>query len=87
MKRVSVKEVVSPPQISLTDIVTRVSAEYGISEEELRELSRNCKLSEARAVIVWLIRPLGTASVKKNGESRQEIQLSSESSLRVIQTH
>jgi len=49
--------------VSLDDIVAYVSAEYGVSEEELRGPSRNHRVSEARAVIGWLSRRLKASSI------------------------
>ena len=44
----------STPEVSLDDIVTYVSAEFGVNEEELRGPSRTRVVCEARAVIGWL---------------------------------
>ena len=52
------------PKVSLDDIVAYVSAEYGVSDEELRGASRNRAVSEARAVIGWLSRRLGAGSIQ-----------------------
>ena len=52
------------PKVSLGEILAAVSAEYGVSEEDLRGPSRNRVISEARAVIGWLSRRLGTDSTK-----------------------
>ncbi len=44
--------------------MTYVSAEYGVSEEELRGPSRNRVVCEARAVMGWLSQRLGAGSIK-----------------------
>ncbi len=58
------KRVQSAPEISLTEIVAYVSAEYGVSEEQLRGTSRNRLVCQARAVVGWLSRRLGASSIK-----------------------
>ena len=51
--------------MSLGGIVAYVSAEYGVSKEELRKgASRNRMVSEAHAVIGWLSRQLRVCSIK-----------------------
>jgi len=52
------------PGIKLADIVVYVSAQYGVSQKELRSPTRNRVASEARAVVGWLARRLGAASTK-----------------------
>ena len=52
------------PKVPLEKIVSYVSTELGVKEEELRGPSRNRTLSEARAVIGWLGRQLGSGSIK-----------------------
>ncbi len=64
LEQVLGKKVQSSPEVSLEEIVTYVSAGYGVSEEELRGPSRNRVASEARAVIGWLNRRLGTGLIK-----------------------
>jgi len=64
LEQVLGKKVHSLPDVSLDVIVAYVSAEYGVSEEELRGPSRNRIVSEARAVIGWLSRRLGASSIK-----------------------
>jgi len=63
LEQVLGKKVHSLPDVSLDDIVAYVSAEYGVSEEELRGPSRNHRVSEARAVIGWLSRRLRASSI------------------------
>jgi chromosomal replication initiation ATPase DnaA len=45
------KRIQPTPAVSLDEIMTYVSAEYGVEEEELRGPSRNRLVCEARAVI------------------------------------
>jgi chromosomal replication initiation ATPase DnaA len=40
--------------VSLNEIMTSVSEEYGVEEEDLRGPSRNRAVCEARAVLDWL---------------------------------
>jgi hypothetical protein len=51
LEQVLGKRIHPTPEVSLDKIMTYVSAEYGVNEEELREPSRNRVVCEARAVI------------------------------------
>lgn len=64
LERVLGKSVKTLPNVSLEEILAYVSADYGVSEEELRGPSRRRVVSEARAVIGWLSRQLGACSIK-----------------------
>jgi chromosomal replication initiation ATPase DnaA len=48
------KRIQPTPKVSLNEIMTYVSAEYGVEEEALRGPSLNRVVCEARAVIGWL---------------------------------
>ncbi len=64
LEQVLGKKAQSLPEVSLDEIVAYVGAEYGVSVDELRGPSRNRMVSEARAVIGWLSRRLGTGTIK-----------------------
>jgi len=64
LEQVLGKRVESPPKVSLDEILACVSADYGITEKDLRGALRNRAVSEARAVIGWLSRRLGAGSIK-----------------------
>jgi REP element-mobilizing transposase RayT len=64
LERVLGKKVKASPEVPLEKIVAAVSADYNLDQEELRGLSRNRMVSEARAVIGWLGRHLGSGSIK-----------------------
>jgi chromosomal replication initiation ATPase DnaA len=51
LEQVLGKRIHPTPNVSLNEIMTSVSAEYGVEEEELRGPSRNRVVCEARAVI------------------------------------
>lgn len=53
------------PKVMLDDIVAHISSVYGVSEGELRHPGRNRRIAEARAVVGWLARRLGVASIKE----------------------
>jgi chromosomal replication initiation ATPase DnaA len=50
-------------KVSLNEIMTSVSAEYGVKEEDLRGPSRNRAVCEARAVRGWLSWRLESSSI------------------------
>jgi chromosomal replication initiation ATPase DnaA len=63
LEQVLGKRIHPTPKISLDKIMTYVSAEYGVNEEELREPPRNRVVCEARAVIDWLSWRLESSSI------------------------
>jgi putative transposase len=63
LERVLGKRIHPTPEVSLNEIMTYVSAEYGVNEEDLRGPSRNRVVCEARAVIGWLSRRLESSSI------------------------
>ena len=65
LKSVIEKPIRPSLDITLEEIALHISAEYGVSEGELRSPTRNRKASEARAVVGWLARRLGVASIKE----------------------
>jgi hypothetical protein len=52
LEQVLRKRIQPTPKLSLDEIMTYVSAEYGVEEEELRGPSRNRVVCEARAAMV-----------------------------------
>jgi hypothetical protein len=64
LEQVLGQRVESAPQVSLDEIVAYVSAEYAVSEEQLRGPSRDRVVCEARAVTGWLSRRLRAGSIK-----------------------
>jgi chromosomal replication initiation ATPase DnaA len=63
LEQVLEKRIHTTPKVSLDEIMTYVSAEYGVKEEELREPSLNRVVCEARAVIGWLSWRLESSSI------------------------
>jgi putative transposase len=63
LEQVLGKRIQPTPEVSLDEIMTYVSAEYGVEEEELRGPSRNRVVCEARAVIGWLSWRLESSSI------------------------
>jgi chromosomal replication initiation ATPase DnaA len=57
------KRIQPTPEVSLNEIVTYVSAEYAVNEEDLRGPSRNRVVCEVRAVIGWLSWRLESSSI------------------------
>lgn len=53
------------PAVTLTAIITCISAAYDVSEEDLRGPARTRILSEARRLIGWLARHFGTATIQE----------------------
>jgi chromosomal replication initiation ATPase DnaA len=63
LEQVLEKRIHPTPKVSLDEIMTYVSAEYGVNEEDLRGPSRNRVVCEARAVIGWLSWRLESSSI------------------------
>ena len=64
LERVLGQRVEPSPEVSLDELLAAVSAEYGVSEVDLRGPSRKRVICEARAVIGWLSQRLRTCSIK-----------------------
>ncbi len=60
---------IRPP--SLPEIIEVVRAEYGLGQDELRAPNQSRLASEARAVVGWLTRELGSASFVEVGQSTE----------------
>jgi chromosomal replication initiation ATPase DnaA len=63
LEQVLGKRIQPTPKVSLNEIMTYVSAGYGVNEEELRGPSRNRVVCETRAVIGWLSWLLESSSI------------------------
>ncbi len=63
LEKVLTVELQSSPNVPLEKIVAHISADFGVDEEELKGPSMKRRLSEARALIGWLGRQLGSGSI------------------------
>jgi chromosomal replication initiation ATPase DnaA len=63
LEQVLGKRIQPTPKVLLNEIMTYVSAEYGVNEEDLRGPSRDRVVCEARAVIGWLSWRLESSSI------------------------